>query len=67
MNLSACIVTYNDQTEALKAAASVLAHTRRHPLALYLVDNASPDGTGRALEQAVASGALRRDQNSRCR
>ncbi len=59
LNLSACIVTYNDQTEALKAAASVLAHTRRHPLALYLVDNASPDGTGRALEQAVASGALR--------
>ena len=58
MHLSACIVTYNDQAEALRAAASVLAHTRRHPLTLYLVDNASPDGTGAALEQAVAAGAL---------
>ena len=43
MNLSACIVTYNDCEEALRAAASVLEHTRRHPLTLYLVDNASPD------------------------
>ena len=58
LHLSACIVTYNDQAEALRAAASVLAHTRRHPLTLYLVDNASPDGTGAALEQAVAAGAL---------
>ena len=31
MNLSACIVTYNDREEALRAAASVLEHTRRHP------------------------------------
>ena len=51
MNLSACIVTYNDREEALRAAASVLDHTRRHPLTLYLVDNASPDGTGDALRR----------------
>ena len=43
LNLSACIVTYNDCDEALRAAASVLEHTRRHPLTLYLVGNASPD------------------------
>ena len=58
MNLSATIVTYNDQAEAIRAAVSVLEHTRRHPLALYLVDNASTDGTGQALEAAVASGKL---------
>ena len=58
MNLSASIVTYNDQAEAIRAAVSVLEHTRRHPLALYLVDNASTDGTGQALEAAVASGKL---------
>ena len=58
MNLSACIVTYNDREEALRAAASVLDHTRRHPLTLYLVDNASPDGTGDALRQAVKDGRL---------
>ena len=58
MNLSATIVTYNDQAEALRAAASVLEHTRRHPLTLYLVDNASTDGTGPALEAAAACGRL---------
>ena len=58
MNLSASIVTYNDQAEAIRAAVSVLEHTRRHPLALYLVDNASTDGTGQALEAAAASGKL---------
>ena len=58
VKLSACIVTYNDREEALRAAASVLEHTRRHPLTLYLVDNASPDGTGPALRQALAAGQL---------
>ena len=29
-----------------------------HPLTLYLVDNASPDGSGARLEAAVRSGAL---------
>ena len=56
--LSACIVVYNGAEEALQAARSVLEHTRRRPLTLYLVDNASPDGSGQRLEQAVQSGAL---------
>lgn len=55
MKLSACIVLYNDQDEALTAAASVLEHTRRWPLSLYLVDNASPDGSGARLAQAAAA------------
>lgn len=54
MKLSACIVLYNDQDEALNAAASVLEHTRRWPLKLFLVDNASPDGSGATLAQAAA-------------
>ena len=45
MELSACIVVYNGCDEALKAAQTVLQYTRRHPLTLYLVDNASPDGS----------------------
>ncbi len=56
--ISACIVIYNGYQEALAAAASVLQHTKQAQLALYLVDNASPDGSGAALEQAVAKGAL---------
>ena len=42
MELSACIVVYNGCDEALRAAQTVLQYTRRHPLTLYLVDNASP-------------------------
>ena len=49
MELSACIVVYNGADEALRAAQTVLDCTRRHPLILYLVDNASPDGSGQRL------------------
>lgn len=48
--LSACIVVYNGAEEALNAAASVLRHTQKYPLTLYLVDNASPDGSGAQLQ-----------------
>ena len=49
MKLSACIVVYNGYDEALKAAQTVLHCTRRYPVTLYLVDNASPDGSGQVL------------------
>lgn len=49
--ISACIVSYGGYDEVAEAAASVLRHTRQRPLALYLVDNASPDGTGQKLRQ----------------
>lgn len=62
MKLSACIVIYNGLPEALKAAASVLEHTRRYPLTLYLVDNASPDGSGAQLAQAAAQLPLAQGQ-----
>ena len=60
MKLSACIVVYNGYDEALKAAQTVLHCTRRYPVTLYLVDNASPDGSGKKLEQAVADGRASR-------
>ena len=59
MELSACIVVYNGCDEALRAAQTVLQYTRRHPLTLYLVDNASPDGSGARLRsRCPESGAL---------
>ena len=69
MELSACIVVYNGADEALRAAQTVLDCTRRHPLTLYLVDNASPDGSGQRLAQAAKDGTLhiREDQSCRCR
>ena len=64
MELSACIVVYNGAEEALRAAQTVLDCTRRHPLTLYLVDNASPDGSGQRLAKAAKDGTLhiREDQ-----
>lgn len=59
MELSACIVVYNGAEEALGAAQTVLDCTRRYPLTLYLVDNASPDGSGQRLTRAAADGTLR--------
>ena len=59
MELSACIVVYNGAEEALRAAQTVLDCTRRYPLTLYLVDNASPDGSGQRLTAAAADGTLR--------
>ena len=59
MELSACIVVYNGAEEALRAAQTVLDCTRRHPLTLYLVDNASPDDSGQRLTRAAADGTLR--------
>lgn len=58
LKLSACIVVYNGSGEALKAAASVLQHTRKYPLTLYLVDNASPDGSAQQLQQAFAENRI---------
>lgn len=59
MELSACIVVYNGAEEALCAAKTVLEHTRRYPLTLYLVDNASPDGSAGRLTAAVRDGTLK--------
>ena len=53
MELSACIVVYNGAGEAIRAAQTVLDCTRRYPLTLYLVDNASPDGSGQQLTAAA--------------
>ena len=58
MELSACIVVYNGADEALRAAQTVLDCTRRYPLTLYLVDNASPDGSGQCLAKAAKDGTL---------
>ena len=65
MELSACIVVYNGAEEALKAAQTVLECTRRHPLTLYLVDNASPDGSGSRLAKAAKDGTLHIRENQK--
>ena len=52
--ISACIVSYNGAEEVIKAVASLQQHTKDCELTVYLVDNASPDGTGEQLKQLAA-------------
>lgn len=49
--VSAAIVTYNDREQAISACKSLLEHTKRYPLKLYVFDNASCDGTVEALQK----------------
>ena len=44
--ISACIVAYCDYDEVCAAVRSVLTNTPGDDFALYVVDNASPDGCG---------------------
>ncbi|MEG1925005.1 MAG: glycosyltransferase family 2 protein [Ruthenibacterium sp.] len=47
--VSACIVAYGGFDEVAKAASSILSNSNGVDLQLYLVDNASPDGSGKQL------------------
>lgn len=47
--LSACIVAYCDYDEVCAAVRSILRYTPAADFALYVVDNASPDGCGQKL------------------
>ena len=49
--ISACIVAYCDYNEVCAAVRSVLTNTPGDDFALYVVDNASPDGCGPRLAQ----------------
>lgn len=43
--ISAAIVTYNDGEKAVTACRSILENTKKYPVRLYVIDNASSDGT----------------------
>ena len=43
--ISAAIVTYNDGEKAANACRSIIENTKKYPLRLYVIDNASSDNT----------------------
>lgn len=61
--ITAAIVTYNDCEAAICACRSILAHTKKYPLRLYVIDNASSDSTAQALEQLEGLTVIRQDKN----
>ena len=52
--VTGCIVTYGGFEEAARCARSALLQTHGVDLTLWLVDNASPDGTGARMAEAFA-------------
>ena len=49
--LSASIVVYGGAQQAITTVNSVLDYTKKYPLSLYVIDNASPDDTAEKLSE----------------
>ncbi len=52
INISASIVSYGGFDEVCNTVSSIVKHTQNSIFSLYVVDNASPDGTGVKLKNA---------------
>lgn len=61
--LSAAIVTYNGKEQAVSAVNSVLKHTKKYPLSLYVIDNASTDSTADEIEKIEGVTLIRKQEN----
>lgn len=61
--ISASIVTYNDISRAPAAVDSVVENTKKYPLKLYVVDNASTDGTADFIEKTCKATVIRQHKN----
>lgn len=61
--VSASIVTYNDISRAPDTVRSVVDNTKKYPLKLYVIDNASSDGTADHIEEMGQATVLRQSKN----
>ncbi len=63
ITVSAAIVTYNDSDCIEKACVSIIEHTKRYPLKLYIIDNASTDNTVSICEKTAGVTIIKNDRN----
>ena len=63
ITVSASIVTYNDISRAPITVDSVVKNTKRYPLNLYVIDNASTDGTAEVIEKSGQAVVIKNDKN----
>ncbi|MGN1320531.1 MAG: glycosyltransferase family 2 protein [Acutalibacteraceae bacterium] len=63
ITVSASVVTYNDINRAPATCRSVVEHTKKYPLKLYVIDNASADGTADLIEKSIHSTVIRQGSN----
>lgn len=61
--LSAAIVTYNGKEQAVSTVKSVLEHTKKYPLELYVIDNASDDFTPEEIAKIEGVTLIRNNTN----
>lgn len=62
IKVTASVVTYNDIDRAPESCESVREHTKKYPLKLYVVDNASCDGTDNKIAD-MGFTVLKNDKN----
>lgn len=63
ISISASIVTYNDIHRAPKTVESILNNTKKYNLTLYVVDNASTDGTSECIEKINGVTVIKNQKN----
>lgn len=63
ITVSASIVTYNDISRAPDTVRSVIQHTKKYPLKLYVIDNNSTDGTADLIERGNQVVVIRNPKN----
>ena len=61
--VSASIVTYNDINRAPATVDSIVKNTKKYPLTLYVVDNASSDGTADFIEKSGQATVIKNTDN----
>ena len=61
--VSASIVTYNDINRAPDTVKSIIENTKKYPLRLYVIDNASTDGTADSIEKSGQATVIRQEKN----
>ena len=63
ITVSASIVTYNDISRAPTTVDSVAQNTKKYPLKLYVIDNASTDGTDEIIEKSGQAVVIKNNKN----
>lgn len=61
--LTAAIVTYNGEEQAVATVNSVLEHTKKYPLSLYVIDNASTDSTPEKIAEIRGVNLIQKEEN----
>ena len=64
ITVSASIVTYNDTNRVPATIKSITDNTKKYDLTLYVIDNASSDGTAELIEQMGLATVIKNDNNA---